>query len=373
MSAPTITAYAAVKALAVIFHEQIKLILLKFLKGHVIVCGMGNKGFLLAKGFYDQGYRVVVIEQNKDNPRIALFREHGAIIIVGNAADREMLKKARVREAKYLLAVCKEDGDNAQIAIYAQELINCLTKHPSSNIVTCLVHITNPELCNLLKEQEILAGKVDLFRMEFFNVFESGARELINEFPGFTELAEEAPHLMVVGLGSLGTSLIIRAALNWRLARGNHDKKLRITMIDKDAVQKKEYLDWQYRQLNDFWDLTPVPVEINSPEFLQGKFLSESHDFYFLSCVYVCLDNDSVALTAGLAVYQHLRERKIPIVVQMSHDAGLASLLRVGGAEKGSFENLHAFGLFDRTCTPDLLFRGHPRDSIQGYPSGLRS
>jgi hypothetical protein len=73
-----------------------------------------------------------------------------------------------------------------------------------------------------------------------------------------------------------------------------------------------------------------------------------------VSIVYVCLDDDSLGLSAALALRQKVREQGIPVVVRMAHEGGLARLL--GG--EGGFENLHAFGLLDRTCTPEIVLGG---------------
>ena len=40
----------------------------------------------------------------------------------------------------------------------------------------------------------------------------------------------------------------------------------------------------------------------------------------------------------------------------MTHDAGLATLLRVDNNERKEFTGVHAFGLLDRTCSLDLTF-----------------
>lgn len=45
-------------------------------------------------------------------------------------------------------------------------------------------------------------------------------------------------------------------------------------------------------------------------------------------------------------------------MVRMTHDAGLATLLKGEEQGKGGFKNIHAFGLLDRVCKPELLLGG---------------
>ncbi len=100
----------------------------------------------------------------------------------------------------------------------------------------CLAHIYNIGLYNHLREREIARGEPDKFRLEFFNVFESGARILLNEYPILTPAGadgSEAPRIAVIGCGWMGESLIVNAAHAWKEAgTGN---RLKITVIDKDA------------------------------------------------------------------------------------------------------------------------------------------
>jgi hypothetical protein len=347
--------YSAAKALALIFRQQILAVRLKFPKNHVVICGLGDKGLLFTKAFYEDGFKVVAIASEADNSRLEQLRDLGILFLTADATDREILRKVRIHKARYLVAVCENDGDNAEIAVNARALVAAADR----NVLTCLVHLTNPHLCNLLKEREIMGQRVHSFRMQFFNVYESGARQLLMEFPAFEEIVGNLPpHPLIVGLGAMGKSLTVHAATLWQITPGRSIKKLPITLVDKDADQKKGYLESQYPLLKDSWNLTPVTLEINSPEFYQAKFLRDGQGRCMITAVYVCLDKDSDSLAAALALFQHLRHEKVPIVVQMDNDAGLATLLQGEDSSGGSFGNLHAFGLLDRSCKIDLLLSG---------------
>ena len=92
-----VTIYAAAKMFALIFQWQIQFLRLKLTNNHVVICGMGNKGSLFAKAFYEDGYKVVAIENNTANNRIEQFRDLEMLVLTGNATTREILQKARVR------------------------------------------------------------------------------------------------------------------------------------------------------------------------------------------------------------------------------------------------------------------------------------
>jgi hypothetical protein len=99
-------------------------------------------------------------------------------------------------------------------------------------------------------------------------------------------------------------------------------------------------------------------MNIESPDFQRADFLFNEQEKCDITDVFICLDNDSFALSAALVLYNRLRKYQIPIVVRMTHISGLASLLRGEKVSGGSFERLSAFGLLDKTFKPELLFEG---------------
>lgn len=357
LMAPAVTGYTATKALAVLFREQLERLRLRFLKGHVVICGLDRKGLLLAKAFHQRGYPVVVIEKDETNGKLAPCREEGATVLIGDATDRSLLRKARVHKAAYLISVCGDDGANAEVAVHARALVG----DRKGRVLTCLVHIFDSELCDLLREQEIETQKADSFRLEFFNVFDSGARALLNAYPAFSQSGEvqgDQAHLLVVGLGRMGESLVVQAARKWWAKHRATGNRLRITIVDRTATLKKESLCLRYPRLDATCDLIPQDMDVSSPEFQRAAFLFNPHGHCTVTTVYVCLDDDSRSLSAALTLLRRVREHGVPIVAQMTQEVGLATLLRGEDGSGGGFDNLHGFGLLDRACKPDLLLGG---------------
>lgn len=353
---PFMAAYVGLKGLAAIFREQIGLLLVRLVPHRVVVCGLGQRGFLIARSLRERGERVVVIEKNRNNELIEPCRRTGAVVLVGDATDTEVLRGAQVHQARHLISVCRDDRTNAEVAIHAREL----ALRRTSGALTCVVHVVDPQLCTLLKAYEIGKHYEEGFRLDCFNVFESGARALLREYPPFGErdVRGEGPHLVVIGLGRLGQSLLVQAARSWKVARRRPGERLRVTVLDRQAGGKTAALLVRYPQLSRACDLIPREVDVESPEFERADFLLDSQGRCDVTRIYVCLDDDSLGMTAALKLHQHLREHKVPIVVRMARATGLASLLEQElGAQEG-FETLHGFGLLDRTCDAELLLGG---------------
>jgi hypothetical protein len=279
----------------------------------------------------------------------------GATVLVGNATDPGLLRRVRVYKAKYLISVCGDDGANAEVAVHDREIARYRKGWP----LTCLVHICDLQLCNLLREQEMEMGRQDTFRLEFFNVFESGARIMLQEYPPFSQTGEghgSGSHIVVVGVGRMGESSVVNAARSWWDRDNISDERLRITLVDREAERKRESLCFRYPQLAKVCDLVPVQVDIRSPEFERAEFLFDRYGRCDITMVYVCLDDDANALGAALLLHHRMKSFEIPIVVRTAYDTGLATLLRGEKDTHKSFTSVHAFGLLDRTCTPDLIF-----------------
>jgi hypothetical protein len=355
--APAIAAYAAIKALALIFHEQLQSFRMKFTRDHVVICGLGRRGALLVERFRDAGNRVAAIEIDEGNGFLSQCRDQGAVVLVGNAADKELLRKARVHKAKYLIVVCGDDGVNAEVAVHARESVG----DREGKILTSIVHIFDPQLCHLLREQEIELGKMDAFRLEFFNVYDSGAQAWLREFPPFRyaeDLPSPQPHLLVVGIGKLGENIIVQTAKKWSAHHTDVSKKICITLVDRNAESIRELLCLRYPQLEKACDLVAVQMDVESSDFQRADFLHEKSQVSTITSIYICLDNDSLSLSAALKLHQHIKNRDISVVVRMARDAGLATLLKGEEQSEISMAEIRTFGLLDRTCKPEVVLAG---------------
>jgi hypothetical protein len=350
---PAVAAYAATKAFTIIFREQMQLIRLWFIKDHVIICGLGQKGFLLVDHFREAGEEVVIIEQDEDNNLLTLCRERGAITLLGDATDVTLLRKAVIQRAKYIISVCGDDGTNAEVAVRAQEQ----SQNRQKGVLTCIIHIVAPQLNNLLKEQELGMEQFSPFRLELFNIFDRGARFLLQAYSPFTDTGQN-PHILIIGLGNLGANLVVQMARAWRDRESPSDRRLPITVIDREVNWKLAALSIRYPPISKVCKLIPHQMDIRSPEFQRAEFLYNDQSQYDIDAIYVCLDNDSLGLDTGLTLLNQIKQHPTPIVIRMVQQSGLATLLYGGYSRDGAFKNLHAFGLLDQTCTLDLVLGG---------------
>ena len=246
-----------------------------------------------------------MIEIDEANNWLQPCRDLGIIVLLGDATHPQTLRRARVQTACYLLAVCEDGGLNSEIAIHAEELC----KNRRSSALTCSIHIVEPQLWTLLREREIGGIDSTCFRLEMFNVFDHGARRILQEYP---LPGKPYPHLLIIGLGRLGQSLAARAAHAFQERQTGPEQRLQITIVDRAAHTKVDLLRLSYPHINHFCDFFPNDMEIHSPEFKEAAFLYGPDGKIAIDAIYICVDSHVLGLHAALAMLQHTRRASIP-------------------------------------------------------------
>ena len=90
------------------------------MSNHVVLCGYGQYGRLLADELCSDDISFVIIEA--DTGRISDAQSHGYLVIKGNGTDEETLIAAGVKRAKTLVSGLPSDSDNVFITLTAREL-----------------------------------------------------------------------------------------------------------------------------------------------------------------------------------------------------------------------------------------------------------
>jgi hypothetical protein len=354
---PMATAYTAILAATALFQKHLQMVRLWYIRKHIIICGLGDKGWLLALQFSESGRNVVVIEKDTNNDRIVLCRENGIVVIEGNATSSSILQKATIQRASYLVAVCGEDGVNAEVAMKARQLS---TKRKAGALI-CTIHIVNPQLCNLLREQEFGYEAFPTFRLEMFNIFERGARAFLEQhspFKKYTKNASPPPHILIIGLGRLGENLIVQTARTWYESYSQNHKLLRISVVDTNAEVKVALLQESFPKLSSCCELNPLQMNLEDIQFQHAEFLFDESGHCDVTSIFICLRNHTLGLQSALQLRQRLARNQPRIIVRMQEENGLAKLLILNQESRITFQNIIPFGLLQHSCTPDLVIGG---------------
>jgi hypothetical protein len=165
----------------------------------------------------------------------------------------------------------------------------------------------------------------------------------------------EPRHLLVVGMGRLAETLLVQAAVDWRTERRTTSDPLYVTLVDRHAKAKKEWLTLRYPDLNDACRCVFLEMDVHYPGCPSGIGLEGGNGIPPVSEAFVCVDGDSLALFIALTLHECLKGKDVPIVVRMTEEVGLAALLGSDDSGEGLIEGVHAVGLLDVTCSLDLV------------------
>jgi hypothetical protein len=353
---PAITGYAAFIAFAVLFNQQIHMLKLWFIRDHIIICGLGKKGVLLANRFKEQGDKVVTIDTDSQNASIDILRSSGVILLIGDGADPDTLQKARIHHAKLLISTIGDEGKNIDVAFQAARL----SEMQKSSNLRCVIHISNPNLWQLLREKEINNITDSKFRLDVFNTFDRGAALMLNNYLSIQDDNDgwpESPNFVLIGMGKLGQSLITHAALRWMDNQKGNGNPLRFKVIDLKAEQNVNFLSARFPYLKSVCEFNTLQCDVNSAEFInsiEGDLKNKKGN---PDCIFISLDNDSLNLQTGLILNQNNHE-KTPIIIRLSEQSGLSQIIDAEDKLSGHEQNIYAFPLLENTCTPQIILHG---------------
>lgn len=365
--APVSAAYALVQTATVIFSLQLQRVWLRLIGGHVIVCGLGSKGVRMVEQLRKHGKRVVVIEPNEQNHELSRCRALGATVLIGQGDDPWALRSAVTKRASALIAVAGDDGVNIETAVRAHDI----QRSKSDGSLQCVIHVSDPHLQRILKQHAIFSRIDDPFELSFFNTFETAARVMLREPPlwiGPGRTDQGAMHVLIVGLGRIGEALLSRLVRDWVIDHPHDDQKLTITVVDVEAARTEEIFSLRQPELAAASRIRFVSTDVRSVAFASGQFLESQEPTPKLDAAFVCLPQDSIAAFAALTLRRWL-SNDVPIVVRMSEESGIATLLRSREAD-AAISGIRAVGLAEIACNLNSVLGGTREQLAQAIHQG---
>jgi len=88
---------------------------------HVIVCGLGHLGLRVVRELVKLDESIVVIEAKAESPRFDEVRGYDIPILIGDARELEMLRKANIAKARAVIVCTNDDLMNLQMASRIRE------------------------------------------------------------------------------------------------------------------------------------------------------------------------------------------------------------------------------------------------------------
>lgn len=338
------------------FYYQLELLWLRvFTRDHIVVCGLGHVGSIVTRNILaTRSVSIVVIEIDPTNKEIEWCKSRGITVITGNANDRRTLEQAHITSAQAVYVATGSDEINATIVANIHEIIPC-----RKDTLHCYVHIIDPNFTNLLRAPQMAASGIKPVSLDFFNIYQIANFCVLDCVPDLIPVSPLPPdrHILIIGLGNMGEGLIIEVAKRWMQAFGKcPGKKIKISVIDRNAARKKAILETRYPRLHEYCKIVPWSIDIQSPEFYEGHFLDNPDEKKPLNAAFLCLSDESLNFSTGLYLNQKLQDNHIPIIIRTIHSTGLAHFFnQICGKNAEEYKNIHPFPLVSCTCCIESL------------------
>lgn len=366
---PALTAYALFTLIWIAFRERILSFRIRGFHDHVIICGLGRKGYFLARAYQEQNDKVVLIEKDQNNQHLQAYQHEfprSPVLIAADACDPAILRKAGVSRAKLLISTLGQDADNFSVAEAAKKALD-----GSGTIkLDCKIDVSDYKMWTLFHETEFdhyfddKNGRED-FRLSFFNILESGARYEVNDLRRKKyfnpDTHPEQLGIGIINLSRFGELLILHVAREWSPSFRRQGRRISLFIWDKDIKRKVEAMCNKYPIVKDVSHIQEIELDIDNPIF-NANTLSECHEDDNLFPIFVCAEDQNVCVTLSMAVMRGFRDLPVHITALLSEDKGLLAPLNSYRGVSGRAE-LQAVNLLEKTCKPDVLDDG-TRESL---------
>ncbi|MGH7161356.1 MAG: NAD-binding protein, partial [Acetobacteraceae bacterium] len=321
------------------------------MRGHVVVCGLGETGLEIVQGLRRQGQGVVAVTREDNSEGVASCERLGVPVLSGDASRVETLDHAGVRRARAVIATTGSDAINLEIAAAAG-------RRTAGRTDPLLVR---PEIRAPWLIDAMAAPATSIFDPTLLvhplRVQNLAARLLLGR-PVFTLFRGARRRLVIVGLGDLGAAILKHAALS---TFALPDVALDVVCYDKVANARAAVFSaspWQR-----FLALEPRPARFGPAEdpAQAADWAAIAADFEHLppDAVVIALQDDDAALAAALGfrdALDRLHHFATPVFVRIRRADRLRQMLSRIAERPLCPERLVGFGDFASLLGPEQLF-----------------
>ena len=321
--------------------------------GHVIVFGIGEKGFTLVKELLQRKHTVVAIDKKADNPYLEQIEHGNGFTLVGDATDINFLKTLGLHRATAFYAMTGDDTINIESAIRLKEYFQTQKISYWNRLWTALcgfendvfsarIQVNNPILRRLTWEQggpffhaSISENTKTPWMCYPFSAYDLAAKTLVEEFsPDIAEGKTKPYHVVIVGFGWFGERLALQLIRMCQTPK-SLGQELIIHIIDSEADLTKERFYQRYPAVDPanaedprYGGYAPL-ARIN---FIQGdaQRMNENTvratipDIDENTVIYVCLADELQGAETAMSLARITRESGTRIVFALPETERLA-------------------------------------------------
>lgn len=315
-----------------LLESSVKQMVIRNLRGHVVICGLGLFDPVIAQKYLDLGFNVVAIDRAEE-ANLDLWKQEGAITMNGDPTDPHILEQVRIARAGYCIIATTDDSKNIALTMTVSELVENRGGVP----LNCFVHLVDPVL-----ERQLTAGQISLIRQgvvfDFFNIYRKAGETAVELWSrDHDSHRDEAPSVAVIDIDTVGENLIVQLARAWSSVYRETGVRLPVVLHDPQGP-KAEVLERAHPGLAEVCDLSDYEPASGDSGHLDA-FCSDREAIHRLTAVFICIPDQTRAITVAMKIKQTCCGSSPPgrldILVRTAKDVGLGAffeMITTGGA-----------------------------------------
>ncbi len=262
----------------------------RFKTDHVVVCGVGRTGKLLAETMKSRGLQVVGVDSGSPDEFEQWSSETNVPMIQGDFLSRPTLEKAGVPKARTVVFASGDDLLNLEAAV---GLYGWLPKEKTNNRLVW-VHIANEKLAETARKAIRTKGPVSIRLFDTYRI--AATRMIARYFPD--EIAKQVQKVHILGFGKFGRDL-------FELLVRNFGPVPPWCIVVLDSRDRKNEVRALAEELNVSGRVSFIQDDIRNLHVEPEKHA------YFL-----CTDDDIGNLSMALMITE--KKRHCPVFVRMT-------------------------------------------------------
>ena len=290
-AAPLVTVSALGKLISYLFRISPSL-RTRWMKGHVVVCGAGRLGMLIAGSLKQNGIPVVAVDSCWNEELEEWSHRSKVPALSGDFKLPSVLDKAGGGKARAILFTTGNDLLNIDAALNAYEIY----KMDRGGVRLIWTHIADDWLAGTLRSAVETVGRLGI---RFFDTYHIAAAGMV-AMHITPEIREKIARIVIIGYGKFGSDIF--EALAQEFSALSH---VTFTIVDRrdiaqDVARHSGSLGISGRVTFEKTDLKQAVLSHDKPQ-----------------AIFICTDNDLGNLS--LALNLSSREKKGNIFVRMGH------------------------------------------------------
>lgn len=285
--------YAAVAGIGIVFAEQIRPLRIEAWSligslpgfddtGHIIICGVSDDGYAIAKELLDNGRHVAAIDPTHSE-RLAELKNRGAIVFEADPRHESLLTdRARLHRAAIVYLMADKDAINGELV---ERIDQRATASNWSQTIDITARIDSRRLRRSFHRE---LNSTDAVHLRTYDVPEATARELLATHSiSDIDSVDERIHVWIVGWTSL-TEVLVDQLLHLMHYPSSIDRQVTVitetpTEVELDIATMFPGIDpdwWDDQTTSEFVRTLFPAVDIQRMPGSDMELLSEKQPLY---------------------------------------------------------------------------------------------